>query len=252
MNLVVIGLGGINSHFLLPVYQYLQYENNIFDSLILVDGDKYELKNESRQIVPDLDNKAIATTKMYRDKFDGVTTTFYDKYINESNINKVIKNNDVIILGVDNHKTRKVVQDYCKKLENITIISGGNELHDGNVMIFNRKDNITITPLFTELHPEILNSKDKSPEEMSCEELAQSEPQIGLVNATIADAMRRTLYALINNQIRYYEIFINCLTGSTRTIKFDDINKSINIKPEVQEDGTNETSETELQTEDRN
>lgn len=229
MNLIIVGLGGIGSHLLLPIYQYLQYEKNIFEEIILVDGDKYEEKNKSRQVVIDYDNKAIVTADYYRKQFDKVITTFFDQYITSDNISKIITNNDIVLLCVDNHKTRKVFENYCKELDNITIISGGNELYDGNIMIFNRINKENITPLFTELHPEIIDSKDKSPEEMSCEELLESSPQIGIVNATISDIMRRNLFAILHKGIRHYEIFVNCLTATERRIKFNDINKIIKL-----------------------
>lgn len=232
MNLIIIGLGGTGSHLLLPLYQYLQYEKNIFDSIILVDGDKYEMKNQSRQVVPELENKAIATANLYRNKFDKVNTIFVDKYMNEENISSIIQEDDVVLICVDNHKTRKVIETYCQTLKNILVINGGNELYDGNVMIYQKKDSVNITPLFTEMHPELLDSKDKSPEEMSCQELAESSPQIGIVNATIADIMRRNLFAIFHNGIKHYEIFVNCLTASERRIKFDDITTKIQIKLE--------------------
>jgi len=220
MKLIIVGLGGIGSHLLLPLMQYINYEEKSFDEIWLVDGDSYEDKNIRRQhVAKNLENKAIAQTEFYRNLFPNLTLMFIDKYINTDNINKIVTENDVVLLCVDNNKTRKLFEDHVDSLQNITIISGGNELYDGNIMITHKVNGELLSPKFSEMHEELSDPKDKSPDEMSCEELEESAPQIGIVNATVGDLMRRTLYAMVSGRgITYDEIFVNCQTGMEKAI----------------------------------
>ena len=220
MKLIIVGLGGIGSHLLLPLMQYVNYEEKVFDEIWLVDGDSYEDKNNRRQhVVKNLENKAIAQVEYYREVFPNLTLMFIDKYINTDNISKIVSDGDVVLLCVDNNKTRKLFEDYFDKVDNLTVISGGNELYDGNIMITHKVQGELQSPLFSEMHSELANPQDKSPDEMSCEELEESAPQIGIVNATVGDLMRRTLYAMISGRgINYDEIFVNCQTGNERTV----------------------------------
>ena len=42
MKLVIVGLGGIGSMLLLPLMQYINYEQEKFSEVWFVDGDTYE------------------------------------------------------------------------------------------------------------------------------------------------------------------------------------------------------------------
>ena len=235
MKLIIVGLGGIGSHLLLPLMQYINYEQKVFAEVWFIDGDTYEEKNFKRQhVAKNKENKALAQMDYYKEIFPKLTISYVDKYVNEDNISRIVKDGDVVLLCVDNNKTRKLFEDYTDKLKNITIISGGNELYDGNIMIMQKKDEQMLTRKFSELHPELKNPTDKSPDEMSCEELEESAPQIGLVNATVADLMRRTLYAMISGRgINYDEIFVNCNTGMEKANTIPEIINRLQIQNEI-------------------
>ena len=220
MKLKIVGLGGIGSHLLLPLMQYVNFEQNAFDEVWFIDGDTYEEKNIRRQhVTQNMANKAIAQTEYYREIFVDTTIMFVDSYITKDNISKVITEGDVVLLCVDNNKTRNLFEKHIDTLKKITVISGGNELYDGNVMITHKVNDVLLSRKFSELHAELAVPTDKSPHEMSCTELQTSAPQIGIVNATVADLMRRTLYAMVSGKgITYDEIFVNCLTGMDRVV----------------------------------
>ena len=136
MKLKIVGLGGIGSHLLLPLMQYINYEQNTFDEIWFVDGDSYESKNMRRQhVTKENENKAISQKKYYKDLFPDMTITHYDGYVTEENIKRIVQEDDVVLLCVDNNKTRRLFQERLFELNNLTLISGGNELYDGNVMI---------------------------------------------------------------------------------------------------------------------
>ena len=187
----ILGVGGIGGALAAPLCRYLQYTVNSDEpiTITLIDGDKYERKNLDRQNCAwgDLNtNKAQAELEKLQAEFGTLDIEVYPSYITPMNIDSVIKDGDVVFCGVDNHKTRKVLADYAKTLDNIVIISGGNEMTDGGVQIFIKKDGKRITANLDEYHPEIADPKDKSPDEVGCAEMAPSAPQLYFMNMQVA------------------------------------------------------------------
>jgi molybdopterin/thiamine biosynthesis adenylyltransferase len=201
MKIVIIGLGGIGSFLSELISKFLEYDDSIKDKkIVLVDGDIYESKNATRQFFNHLqagENKAAQKQRELSYKYRSIEFSYISTYVNISNIGGVIQEKDVVFLCVDNHKTRRVVSDYCSSLQNILLISGGNELTDGNVHIYFRRNGESITPSLIDYNSEILNSDDRSPEEMSCEELSQSLPQLLFTNVGAATIMCWAFYSLI-------------------------------------------------------
>lgn len=230
MRLVIVGIGGIGSHLLLPLLQYLK-NKQFYEDIVLVDGDHYEDKNRDRQIVPSIGtNKALATAQYYND--NGFNITSVSQFINQNNILSIIRNEDIVFLCVDNDATRKLIDDHIQTLHNVCLISGGNDLVDGNVQIVYKKDDVLYSPGLCELHPEISTPEDVNPDELSCEELSKSGvTQISIVNAGIADIMRRMFFGLITSGINYYETYVNFANGNIRNVRFEN-GKTLKIEIE--------------------
>lgn len=213
----IIGLGGVGSILAGRLCRFLNYSKEIVDPvLLLVDGDAYEQKNYERQEFTRLGSKATIQTDDLTMQYPDISFESFTEYINPDNISNVIKNNDIVFLCVDNHKTRKVVSDYCKTLQNVTLISGGNELTDGNVQLYVRKGGKDLTPDLCVYHPEINNPDDKLPDEMSCEELSHSEPQLYFTNLGVATIMCWVFYnAIIKGQTNRSEVYFDILNMTT-------------------------------------
>ena len=134
-------------------------------------------------------------------------------FIDEDNISKIIKENSIVFACVDNHKTRRLISKFAETLNNIIVISGGNELTDGNVQIYIRKGGKDVTPSLTDYHPEIENAVDKSPDEMSCEELSNSKPQLYFTNFMVASYMVAAFYNVIEKEnYNFSEVYFDLLT----------------------------------------
>jgi len=220
MNIVIIGIGGIGTHLLYPLLQYLRGED-FYENIILVDGDKFESKNKDRQIVPIIGvNKADATARYYREL--GFELNSYPEYLTKDNIKRIIHEGDVVLVCVDNNATRKMLDISLHGYDELTVISGGNELHDGNVQVVQVKEGMHTTPTMIENHPEIGKPTDKNPNDMSCQELQHSQPQISVVNAGIADIMRRVFFGLHMEGIDYNETYVNFKNGNIRNVKLGD------------------------------
>ena len=197
MDIKIIGLGGIGSILSDSICRYLNYSKFNDLQITLIDGDDYESKNLERQSFSYLENKAISKCRELNSKYEKLNIKEFPQFINHNNIS-IIKGGDIVLLGVDNHKTRKLISDYCSTLDNIVLISGGNELIDGNVQIYIRKNNVDITPSLTKYHPEIVNFTDKSPEEMSCEELEKTEPQLLFTNMMVSCFICSAFYNIVH------------------------------------------------------
>ena len=157
-------------------------------------------------------------------KFSSLRVDSFEAYVNEANIAEAIQSGDIVFLCVDNHKTRMIVNNYCQQLQDVTLISGGNEFEDGNVQIYVRKGGQDVTPDLCAYHPEIANPDDKLPEEMGCEELAQSDPQLYFANLYVATLMCCAFYNVVVKESYersevYFDITTMSADAKTRIVK---------------------------------
>jgi molybdopterin/thiamine biosynthesis adenylyltransferase len=216
LNIKIIGLGGVGSILVERLCRFLNYASEISAYIILVDGDSYEQKNFNRQEFSGFGNKAEVKATDLELQFPNINTDVYPAFINEITVADVVREGDVIFLCVDNHKTRMIVNNYCKNLKDITLISGGNELTDGNVQVYLRRNGKDQTPDLGAYHPEIANPEDKLPEEMSCEELSKSEPQLYFTNLGVATIMCWSFYNIIvKNKLEASEIYFDITKMNT-------------------------------------
>lgn len=219
MRVKVVGLGGIGTHLIIPLCRYLSGFNDVDTNVTLIDGDEFEAKNGDRQDFSVFGNKAVVTAKRVKDSFPTLIVDVKAHYVTEENIFLFIKEGDVVLSCVDNHATRKLLSDYCQRLGNIVLISGGNEYSDGNIQVYVREDNKAVTPPITKLHPEIDNPRDRNPAELSCEELARSGmPQLIFTNFIVAGWMLSAFWLVTNGRLKYSEQYFDLATGMTRVV----------------------------------
>jgi molybdopterin/thiamine biosynthesis adenylyltransferase len=199
----VIGTGGIGLCVLPTLCRYVNYETDIFPEadVHLIDGDTFEEKNRNRQEFSEIGPKATQTADDLRAKFPRISFHDHATFVDEDNVIRFLREGDIVMLCVDNHKTRKIISDRACELKNITIISGGNDRHDGNVLTHIRRDGRDITPpLASHYHPEIANPTDMHPSELAqagtCARMAAEVPQLVIVNNLIAANMLSMFYNL--------------------------------------------------------
>jgi molybdopterin/thiamine biosynthesis adenylyltransferase len=195
-NYKFIGMGGIGTALAPFACRYLNFECKEDCRVTFIDGDGYEKKNETRQRFKTTGNKAKVSAEEFAVEFENISFRSVKEFVTPKNIASIINEGDTILMGVDNHAARKLVSDYCKTLNNVVLISGGNELTDGNVQVYIRKDGKDVTASLTKFHPEIENPADKNPGEMSCEERAKqpSSRQILVTNMGVAWRMFNALW----------------------------------------------------------
>ena len=124
----LIGLGGVGSIvaryagvFLASLSQEIR--------LVLVDGDAFEHSNASRMLFADCGNKAAVLRREMLPRFAESTLSLVaiEEFLTPGNVSRLIQAGDICLLCVDNHATRKLVNDYCATLPDICLISGGND-----------------------------------------------------------------------------------------------------------------------------
>jgi molybdopterin/thiamine biosynthesis adenylyltransferase len=224
-KIVVIGLGGVGSVLIEKIGRFLNFAANTQADITLVDGDAYEVKNYERQEFGRVGSKAEIKAKEIGFKFKNLRVSPINLYIDPMNVSSIIQDGHIVFLCVDNHKTRMIVSNYCKTLRDITLISGGNELTDGNVQIYVKKGGVDLTPDLCSYHPEIANPADKLPSEMTCEELAHSEPQLFFANIGVAFFMCCAFYRVVIKGIvddiseSYFDIMSMCADAKRRTVR---------------------------------
>ena len=223
----VIGTGGIGLCLLPTLGRFLNYEKVKFPSveLHLIDGDSFEDRNADRQEFSEIGPKATVTANAMRGEFGRVGIYDHPVFLDDDNIVRFIREGDIVLGCVDNHTSRKMLSDRACELDNVTVISGGNDRVTGNVLIHIRRDGKDLTPpLASRYHPEIMNPTDLHPNQMnqpgSCSRRAAEVPQLVVVNNLIAANMLAAFYNLtdpeiyqniVKNAKMYGEIYVDMI-----------------------------------------
>jgi molybdopterin/thiamine biosynthesis adenylyltransferase len=217
----VIGVGGIGCALLPHLARYLQAKGEVA-RVTLVDGDAFEVRNADRQAFSRLGNKAAVKAVELAQQFEGLSFRALAEYVTPENVEVTVGCGDVVFLGVDNHATRRLVSDRCQRLAEVTLISGGNDYTDGNVQVYLRRADRDITLPLTRFHPEIAHPKDRSPHELSCQELSrEAAPQLLFANLAVAAAMLNAFYACEVGKLRYGEVYLDVLEGRANPVARD-------------------------------
>lgn len=227
MRLKLIGAGGIGTWLFPPLCRYLNYHPEYRDDteVTVIDGDSYEERNRDRQEFADFGNKAQQTTDRLQAEFPNLYFDHKPEYLTEDNIILHIRDGDIVMLCVDNHATRKLISDHCQELDNVLVISGGNDYEDGNVMIYRRENGEDITlPLANDYHPEIQEPDDENPgdveqeREGGCDVQVAADPQLLFANFRVASHMMSAFYSYLegNGHLNYDEVYFNVRGDKTK------------------------------------
>src|SRR3989339_1091702 len=200
LNIVIIGIGGVGSALAYKLGRFCQFLHGYETTICLIDGDTYENKNAERQVFPRIGNKAEVTAQEASGQFDHVTFVPFGELLTPDNIDFYLMEVQIILLCVDNNKTKRLVDEHVSAMENVALLSGGNDLTDGSVQLYLRRSGQNRTASLSEMHEEIAHPKDKSPHEMSCEEkAAESEPQLFFANDMVSTLICQVLWNLVTN-----------------------------------------------------
>jgi hypothetical protein len=219
-RIILVGEGGVGGSLLVPLIIFLR-SLDVSIRLVLVDGDKFQPRDESRQAFRTPGNKAEvkAAEILTLVEHGKITVVAVDQFLKPENIGQIIHEGDFVLLCVDNHETRKLVSDHCQTLGDVALLSGGNDGVNpprergtyGNVQIAIRRGGRDLTAPLTKYHPEIANANGKLPHEQSCGEMAPVHQQIYVTNLAVASAMLCALYAYLCGRLSYQEVQFDIL-----------------------------------------
>lgn len=114
------------------------------------------------------DNVILFAEKLERE-FPSIRISAMPNELNEVSITELVENGDVVLVCVNNCKTRKMISDHATTLENITIISGSCDWSGGLVQTYVRRDGVDRSlPLANAYHPELLVPRDRISDDMTC------------------------------------------------------------------------------------
>ena len=224
-RVVLIGCGGIGSQLAGPLTRYLASRPEPRPPLVLVDGDAFEAGNLSRQACAAGDlgtNKAEALARAARSA--GLAVSVVDEFVTGANVGHVVREGDLVLLAVDNHPARALVDRRVAALSDATLISGGNDETDGNVQLVRRRESWSIDGHLVELHPEIGEADgDPEPGDDGCLAHVAERPQILATNLMVASAMLSCLWQLTERgSVPYSEVYLDtvqCAMRSRRWIR---------------------------------
>lgn len=216
---VIIGCGGIGGH----LWDWIAHETwsraklndldsgkyrRFCDNFLLVDNDVVEEKNLFRQsFFPEQVGmpKAEALASKYKQELEnyGIYVDHKRAWLDEES--DFLQENDLILLCVDNHSTRKIINDMLKSKRycNIVLINGGNRDSLVTVQVMIVANKYITTASLEHMHPEISNPEDEHPRNASCLNIQSAAEDPQLFRANLMAAMQM------------FQIFINALDRGT-------------------------------------
>jgi molybdopterin/thiamine biosynthesis adenylyltransferase len=227
------GVGGITARYLAMFLASLDRAIR----LVLIDGDSFEPSNATRMFFGDCGNKAATLQRELLDRFadSSLMLTAVEEYVTAGNMDRLIRDGDIVILAVDNHATRKLVSEFCAShRDEVCLISGGNDGIGrdtsgretrgtyGNCQVYIRRAGRDVSPCLTRYHPEIREPRDNNPAEESCTDLVESVPQILFANLAAASAILNAFWLFCCASLHYSELGFDIAEGLMRPTPLPD------------------------------
>ena len=132
-SICIIGCGGLGT----SAAQYLSMSG--VGKLIFIDHDSIVLSNLNRQTLfteKDIgENKCKVLTKKIKNINKSITVNYYQKKINENNIDQYIENCSIVLDCTDNFESRLIINRFCHKKKKI-LVSAALQNFDIQAFIF--------------------------------------------------------------------------------------------------------------------
>ncbi|MFL2897823.1 MAG: HesA/MoeB/ThiF family protein [Candidatus Pelagibacter sp.] len=208
-NVLVVGAGGLGC----PVIDYLSRAG--VGRLGIIDYDKIDPSNIHRQSIYTFKDvgkyKVDVLKKKIMDINPDVKTKIFKNKITNKNVDKILRQFDIIIDGSDNFKTKFLLNKFARKLKK-TLIVGAISKYNGHVFSFNfKRNNEACLKCFyqSEINEEVLN----------CEADGILGPVAGIVgNIQANEALKNILN--LKNELKDKILIIDLLNLSFRQASF--------------------------------
>ena len=214
-KVLIVGIGGLGC----PAAENLVRAG--IGNIGLIDDDIVNLSNIHRQSLfnsKDINKvKVIVAAKKLKEINPLTKIKIYKSRLNKNNIEKIIKNYELIIDGSDNFKTKFLINDYCKKLKK-KLVTGAISKFDGHIFTFDFKDKKTASL------KNFYQEKEISDDILNCEfegVLGTTASIVGTAQANEALKMLMEIGQNLKNQI----LIVDLLNLNIRKVKFKKFDK---------------------------
>ena len=209
-KVLVVGIGGLGC----PAAENLVRAG--IGTIGLVDNDIVNLSNIHRQSLfnsEDIKKTKVSVAAKKLKKINPLTKIkTYKSRLNEKNVEKIIKDYELIIDGSDNFKTKFLINDYCIKWKK-KLVTGAISKFDGHIFTFDFKDKNTASL------KNFYQENEISDDILNCEFEGVLGTTATIVGATQANEALKMLVEIgqnLKNQI----LIIDLLNLNFRKVKF--------------------------------
>lgn len=212
MRVVVVGCGGIGYHLLDPLMRVLLAYPTNHVHISFVDGKIITPRNVNRQHLSSFigRNKAealamIAKSLIPREYEEKIQISAIPEYVSPEYLDchPWLSEDEVhVFSGVDNNKTRMMLENILGKNKTLVFVSGGNDEFTGQAILWVRQKFQDVLPRPSHVDPDIAEEQNAgvAPYEVSCDAVPILLPQFPLVNRVVADAMVGLWWAYAKNK----------------------------------------------------
>ena len=209
-KILIVGVGGLGC----PAAENLVRAG--IGTIGLIDNDIVNLSNIHRQSLfnsKDIKKpKVTVAAKKLKEINSFTKIKTYKSKLNKKNIEKIIKNYELIIDGSDNFKTKFLVNDYCKKFEK-KLITGAISKFDGHIFSFDFKDKKTASL------KDFYQEEEVSDDILNCEFEGVLGTTASVVGATQANEALKMIIE-IGQKLKNQILIIDLLNLNFRKVKF--------------------------------
>lgn len=195
-DIICIGAGGTGGNIVKEMIPLLLKNRGL--TLTIVDGDRVEEKNLERQAFVAEDILSFKS-RVLADKIQKAYPALKNRihavtdYIDTVDEMPETKHYPVLVGAVDNHRARQVFVRWFLMQRDALWIDSANEFSYGEVVVSIRHRGKTVSPLRSDIFPEVLTDHSPSASEISCGAINKSSPQHQLTNLVAAGIVTEML-----------------------------------------------------------
>lgn len=204
--LICVGVGGTGGNLCRDIVKFLLDNEDLV--LVLIDGDRVEEKNRTRQPFGMFDLQQYKA-EVFKNQLSRDYPGLQDRIIAipcylerveqlEQCLNPLQVENEIILGCVDNHRARQVLHEYFERKDTLLYIDSANEFNVGEVVVSVKKNQKVIAPARAYYFPDVLTDKSPSAAELSCGVVNQSAPQHQVTNVVAAHIILLVLEKLLH------------------------------------------------------
>lgn len=231
IKIVIVGCGGTGSNVITNLIKdFRSHDFSKVDSVLFIDGDIVEEKNLKNQcfIREDIGmKKSTVFAEIAEDETDKHIFSSIPNYIVNSSdvlsvLGKLYDNDLVILVGCsDNNNCRLLLENIFNELSTVSYYDSGNDFSSGQIVFANKYKKRKLSPVKSELYPDIFTSDLRSVTELSCEELNASQPQHRDTNRMAGLLLSQAINKLLDNGTLTYGLTtFNLETGINNHINY--------------------------------